>query len=188
MKAHILFSKGIAKKQASTFITLDAPAMPKLPELEQAMLKNLKLGAEQETALRERVRKSAMLPQLSLIFDVDRDEDTSKRRRPNKEEILERGGVDLGFSLRATFDLPKLLFNSAELDVETLSLKRLEKREKSIAHLHELYFRYIKLLEEGKKPNDTQNIDELNAKMKEIAAAIDSMSAGAFTLLQSEVK
>jgi hypothetical protein len=46
----------------------------------------------------------------------------------------------------------------------------------------------MKLLEEGKKPKDTQNIDELNAQMKEIAAAIDSMSAGTFTLLQNEVK
>ena len=188
MKAHILFSKGMAKKQSSALISLEAPVMPKLPELEQAMLRALKLGTEQEAALKERVRKSAMLPQLSLVFDVDRDEDTSKRRRPNKEEILERGGVDLGFSLKACFDLPKLLFNSAELDVETLSLKRLEKREKSIAHLHELYFRYIKLLEARKKPNDAQNIDELSAKMREVAAAIDSMSAGAFTLLQNEGK
>jgi len=141
-----------------------------------------------EQSLSHRVRKAAYLPTLTLVFDAGQNRTVSDRARdslPNAR--LHRGGHDFGFSVRATFDLDKLIFSKDELEVAKLSLTRLDKRDKLMEELKKHYFRYLELvgcLENG----DDQVAANQALEIKEIEAVLDAMSNGEFSRFTNEAR
>jgi competence protein ComEA len=164
-------------------LSLDIKPIIDLKRLEDKVLEAMGLCYNVEKNTNERMRRAAMLPKISLLFDYDRGIDLSEKKNGENDTKLSRGGHDLGVGFRAAFDLSELIFHKSELENASLSLKRLEKREKIIERLHNLYFRYERLQRSAQKPQSEENIEKIQAEMKEIAAALDAMSNHAFTKL-----
>ena len=171
------------KKLEPIFLPIK-PIMP-LMELEAKTLKAQGLSDDFETSLLYRARKAAYLPKLSTGVDAGHNVIMTDKGLNNSHDLrLTRGGRDVGFDVRLTFDLAKLIFNKDELEVAKLSLKRLEKREEIIARLHKYYFRYTHLIESQKKPVEAQDVSLRLRELSELEAELDTLSKGAFTFHQ----
>jgi hypothetical protein len=162
------------------------PLIP-LKDLERAAFLAARLDNGLIEGLRERSRNSAWLPRLGLAFEVERDLDTAEKNPLNKPRAIEkRGGLDLGLGLRATFDLPEILFNRAELEIANLELRHLEKKEKIREKLHNLYFRYEETLRQGEIPQAHSNLKSIERSLEELAASLDSLSDGALSKYEDQ--
>jgi len=187
-------AKNIPKKVAlsnSTFLTLAARPVIELKTLEKQALDALGLSDEWERTMVQRARHSSMLPKLSLAFDYDHDVDLRQKNLGNKshaDAALKQSGNGVGVGLRAAFDVSELIFHKSELEIASLALKRLEKREKIIERIHVLYFRYQKLQESGLIPKESEEINKIKTELEHIAAALDSMSNGAFSRYEESKK
>lgn len=165
------------------------PKRPIIPlrDLERAAILFANIDNGLIPGLRERSRNSAWLPRLGLAFEIDRDLDTAEKNLRNKPGAIEkRGGLDLGFGLRASFDLPEIIFNRAELEIANLELRHLEKKEKIREKLNSLYFRYVEILRQGEIPQDQSSLKNIESSLDELAASLDSLSDGTFTRYQKQ--
>lgn len=151
--------------------------------LEKKALIAMGLSEDLEKDMSGRARRSAWLPRLGLAFDIDRD--TAERNFRKKSDAEKRGSLDLGVGLRATFDLPELIFSKAEIEVANLAQRRSEKREKLSERIHILYFRYARLNESMLEPQEDSQLKNTEASMKELSAALDSLSNNAFSDYQT---
>lgn len=140
------------------------------------------LSDELEKDMSGRARRSAWLPRLGFVFDLDRD--TAERNFRKKTDAEKRGSLDLGLGLRASFDLPELIFSKSELEVANLAQRRSEKREKLSEKLQMLYFRYARLNEDLIEPKDAALLKNTEATLRELSAALDSLSNNAFSDFQ----
>ena len=166
--------------------SIEKRAVIPLPDLEQAAFLSMGMRHGFLQSLRERARSSAWLPRLGLAFDVDRDIDTAEKGLRNKPQPIEKRGLGLGFAVRASFDLPEIVFNKAELEIENLELRHLEKREKIAEKLQNLYFRYVALAESGDTPQEASQIKNIETSLAALALSLDSLSEGAFSKYQRE--
>ena len=143
--------------------------------LEKHMLNAMDLKDDWQEIMTKRARRSVWLPKLSLGLNYDHDVDSTEKKITNSDNtLLKRGGHDLGFGIRLAFDFSELIFHQAELEIASLFLKRLEKREKLIERLHNYYFRYVAL----------EQTQENHAELQNISAILDSMSNKAFSKFQ----
>lgn len=187
-----IFFRQSAKKPPAKMLKPVAPmkSLSRKPviallDLEKIVVASMGLGDEFEAAMVSRARRSAMLPKLTLLFDFERDIDVSEKRIAHRTDTTtNRGGRDLGFGIRAVFDLQELIFHKSELELASLALKKLEKREKVLDKLHQLYVRYGHLQEAGAIPSPIAEIDKISSELKETSLLLDSMSKGAFSAYQ----
>jgi competence ComEA-like helix-hairpin-helix protein len=192
IKDRIIFSL-LVKKNAEQAIKSQAELkiLPKKPILALSVLERKVLDAHGlskrfDDSLRERARISAYLPKLSAVLDVDRADALSKKIASNGDSSLKRGAHNIGFGIRLTFDLDKLIFNKDELDIARLLLKRIKEREVIIAKLHKNYFRYLFLMEKAQIPQEDSSLRIIASEMREITALLDSMSLGEFSAFHRE--
>jgi competence ComEA-like helix-hairpin-helix protein len=154
-----------------------------LKALEEHVLRTLSLADTWEAAMIERTRRSSMLPKVSFAFDYDRDVDFRQKNIADPSG-LKQSGNSIGVGLRAAFDLSELVFHKSELDITSLALKRLEKREKIIERIHALYFDYKQLRDSCLKPEEVKDHAKAKLELERIAAILDSMSNNAFSQFQ----
>ena len=154
--------------------------MQALQELESIVLRHLGINQEVEGTMAVRARKSAWLPTVTLYGDFDQNQGTAEKKGQNGS-VLEKGERDFGAGVRLTFDLGRLVYSSAEVDLKNLDLKKFEKREETIQTLHKAYFRYIRL--KNAQGLDTQKgrFALLKLEMLEVLATLNSLSGGAFS-------
>ncbi len=158
-----------------------------LASLEAKALKIMGLARDFEASMVKRARSSAWVPKLSFLGDIGRHYAATEKAKADKDDSINRTGNTFGFGVRASFDLPQLVFHDEELEVAKLALKRLEAREKLIAQLHKYYFRYVRLLENGKIPSTEGTIDQIKTELRELGAELDSLSDGEFSRFQGDV-
>lgn len=184
-------AKGTVKKKAiikepSLFSALPAPVID-LALLERKILYHLDLLYESDKNLSKRARASAWLPKISVDGDVDRHDAATEKALPSrKDSAINRSGTTFGVGISATFELSNLLFHKAEIDIAKVNLKKLEAREKILANVHKNYFFYARLNEERAVSKDEASYREQEARLREIAALLDSLSDGAFSSFQRE--
>lgn len=165
-------------------ITLKGP--PPLDTFEHHVLKTHDLLPDFDVSLAHRARRYAWLPKLSAGVDVDHDRMLAEKRTDgSKDSLMTRGGRDVGLGIRLTFDFEKLIFNTDELEVAKLSLRRSEARQALSKEMHEIYFTYVRLYELSKKPIAKQEGQALMLEQKQTVAKLDAMSNGAFSKLMS---
>lgn len=187
---HIVFGQSKGKKaqlpKTEGMVLLSKIPHPLIPLslMEKKAFVALGLTEDLEKDMAKRARRSAFLPRLGLAFDLDRD--TAERNFRKKSDAEKRGSLDMGFGLRATFELPELIFNRAELEVANLAQRRSEKREKILEKLHALYFRYQRLNESLQEPQEEGQLKNIEASLSELAASMDSLSDGAFSHYQTK--
>jgi competence ComEA-like helix-hairpin-helix protein len=145
----------------------------KLADLEKIVLQKFNLTDTWETDTKERTRRSAALPEINLLFDYDRGTNTAEKRSHKIADTQRRGGHEFGFGLRATFDLGELIFHKSELEITSLALKRLDKREEVLRQVRDYYFDYLRTSEQE------QFLDTY--KLNKLASALDSLSNNAFS-------
>lgn len=133
------------------------------------------LALSDKKSMAKRVRKASWLPKLILGFDMENGE-TSSENKHKEDSKLDRLGKDMGFMVKLSFDLDKLIFNPNELEVAKLNVKHIEIREEILTKVHEYYFHYIKLFDDMKNPMPKDEAETMLFKMKEIAALLDAMS------------
>lgn len=185
---HVIFSSKKLKKRESKEeplvpITLK-PIIP-LKELERAVINHFDLQESFEIDMQERVRHAAWLPRLGLAFDIDRDLDLS-HRNSKKADLIQKRGFDISFAVRASFDLPALVFNKDELDVARFRQKRIEIRQEVLKKIQDLYFTYIRLTQNYAQSTEPKSIKNREISLLEIASSIDSLSARAFSNFQEK--
>lgn len=184
--AQLVFGSRVAKKALPKKYAIEPKPVINLRELEQKVLKTQGLAEEIDNDLKKRARRFAWLPELSLMLDMGKNSIlTEKRLETRTDYFINRGGGDVGFGIKATFNFEKLIFNTAELEVEKLALSRLKKREEVLHRLHKSYFQYLSLLEN--QPSSRQEAKDLELELLEIAAQIDAMSDHAFSSYQTEL-
>jgi len=188
---HVIFKSLPIKKPPAAkpieLISIDKKPIVPFNQLEKASFQALSLNEGLEQDLSVRARRAAWLPRLGLGFDFDRD--TAQKNTRKKPDALERRGtLDMGFAIRATFDLPELIFNRAEMEVANIAQRRLEKREKISEKLQSLYFRYVNLNNDLEEPKELEEIKRIEAAMSELAISIDSLSDGAFSRYQKQAQ
>ena len=153
-----------------------------LDALEKQVLGTMGLADSWSATMIERSRRSAIVPKVSLDLDFDHDVGVRRKAIINPDNTtLKQSAQGFGLGLSATFDLSELIFHKSELEIASLALKRLEKREKLIERLHALYFSYKELQESGLKPKEAQEITKIKIELERIAAALDSLSNNAFS-------
>jgi competence ComEA-like helix-hairpin-helix protein len=189
IKGQISFGK--AKKTQTSEKNLSQPkllalkAPPDLLPLLESILHAQGLTTYLDESLAKRARKSAFLPRLSASFDVDHATATAEKRGDNsRDSWLTRGGRDFGIGVKVIFDLDKLIFNSEELEVAKLSLKRLEVRDEVLRRAQQSYFSYLRLYESAQEPLEEHVAQKITFELAQLSAQLDAMSNGAFTRLQ----
>jgi competence ComEA-like helix-hairpin-helix protein len=188
---YVVFKSSPIKKTPAAkpieLISIEKKPMMPFAQLEKASFKALSLTEDMEQDLSLRARRSAWLPRLGFAFDIDRD--TAQKNTRKKPDALEkRGTLDMGFAIRATFDLPELIFNKAEIEVVNIAQKRMEKREKISEKLQSLYFRYVNLNNSFEEPKEIEEIKSIEAALSELAISLDSLSNGAFSRYQKQAQ
>src|SRR5580704_8468736 len=178
----VIFSSQIKKNNKRTKIILKKPVIP-LFELEKKVLKTEGLDCEIEKDLQKRARLFAWLPELSAMVDFGNNNFlTEKNIDSHNDYSLSRRGADIGFGIKATFDLGKLIFNQSELEVIKLSLVRMKKREEILDKLHKSYFNYLSLSEQ--EVFDIKEAKKIEKLLEKERAIMDSMSNQAFSKFQ----
>ncbi len=198
IQGHIVFGKGISKLRVKGPPLEELSAEPTIPllserpnslidlaSLEAKVLKIMGLEYDFETSMAKRARRSAWVPKISFIGDMGRhNAATEKALKDDKDASFNRSGNDFGLGIRASFDLPEVVFHSSEIDVARLQLKRLEAREKLMAQLHKSYFRYASLNEQLGIPALETSIVQLKNELRILSAELDSLSGGEFSRFQ----
>lgn len=165
------------------YIKLSKRPVIELAELEKQVLSTLGLADNWEALMKERACRSSFLPKISLALDYDRDVDL-RQKTHTQNTMLRQSADGIGIGLRAAFDLSEIIFHKSELEISNLALKRLEKREKILERIHDLYFSYKKLQESGLKPQESEAINKISLELERIAASLDSMSNNLFSKFQ----
>lgn len=162
-------------------VKLKRPVIP-LADLEKKILLAQGLNQEVDDDLKKRSRY-AWLPTISAMVDMGKNNFLTEKRIDNHTEYsMNRDGKDIGFGIKATFDLDKLIFNTNELEVEKLSLVRMKKREELIEKIHKSYFHYLRLAE--KDVSGAKELKNLELELSIDAAVLDSLSQNAFSDFQ----
>lgn len=175
--------KNLVEPPSPTVILLAKPLM-NITELETHVLTLERLDHDFDLSIKHRARTAPWLPKLTAYVDTDHQNLSTRSIKENNDAKLTRGAKDIGFGIRLIFDFDKLIFNSDELEIAKLTLKRLEKREEIIAKLHKNYFRYVSLQESIKKPLDITVAESIALEMQQIEALLDFMSGGEFKKYQ----
>lgn len=173
----IVAAKNIAIEEKKSL--LSTQNIISIAALEEKVLLWQGLDHQHDHSLVSRVRKSAWLPTLSTHVDTDHDEVATKKSR--QDPVQTRGNRELGFGVKLSFDLDKLIFNHEEIDVAKLMLTRQDKRNDILSQVRKHYFHYVKLASTLVSKNDVEVIAKLTSDLDEIKAALDSLSGGAFT-------
>jgi hypothetical protein len=151
-------------------------------ELERHMLQHKGLERAWDESIAARARKSGLLPKISLGFDIDKDFASSEKGAFSpKPQRIDREGLGFSVGLRASLDLDRILYNSAELEVAKVALKRLDKEETLIKELQKNYFSYLRTYERGRRAQDEAIIRAIEMELAELAIVLDSMTGGAFS-------
>lgn len=180
----ILVSPGRKKEPIKAASIKQKPIIP-FEDLVQKALLSQGLSLDVDEDLKRRVRRFAWLPELSALADMGKNDLTTEKKAPNRNDLVNRDGADFGIGIKITFDLEKLIFNTSELEVQKLSLQRMKKREEMLEKLQRNYFRYLRLSEEVHEGKDSKTAQ---IELMEIAAELDFMSKNAFSqYLQSAV-
>lgn len=183
------------QKKPSSVTTLPKPpallSLPKktmidLAQLEAKVLQVAGLEREFETTMVKRARVSAWLPKITFEGDIDRHSMATETVGASRAGSTERLGNVFGIGVKASFDLPQVLFHNSELEIAKLALKRCEAREKLVAQLHKDYFEYARLNQEISIPNTAERIERLEGELSEYAAKLDFLSDGDFSRFQRE--
>lgn len=153
-----------------------------LHRLEQSVLKHHGLMFSTDNSMISRAQKSSLLPKFMAYFDVDQGAWLAEKRIENRDDYkMKRGDRDFSIGVKAIFDLDKLIFNSDELEVHKLSLKRIDKRLQLINRLHKNYFKYLRLIKSIEETNDILIKNSIALELLEVKAALDSLSGGNFS-------
>jgi competence ComEA-like helix-hairpin-helix protein len=170
-------------------IVVPKKALMPFAQLEAHALRATGLLPEADYSLSRRSRKAAWLPRLQASFNVGHGNViTEKKGESSSDSIATRGGRDFDVGVRLVFDLDRLIFNTDELEVQKLSLKRLEKREEITLKLHKNYFHYQQLMERISEPLEREAAMQITQEMYEIEAILDSMTHGEFTQFQHDTR
>ena len=165
-------------------ITLKAP--PPVDVFEHHVLKTHDLQTDFDASLAYRARRYAWLPKLSAGLDVDHDRMMAEKMTDgSKDSLMTRGGRGVGLGIRLTFDFEKLIFNTDELEVAKLSLRRSEARQAILKEMHDIYFTYVRFYESSKNPIAKQDVQDVRQEVLQTVAKLDAMSNGAFSKLMS---
>ena len=185
IKDHVVFGsftkklvhKKIDKKEFAQALSIKP--IIEIADLEKKVLSWQGLDPHTDRALASRVRLSAWLPQLSTYIDTDHGEIATKKKE--SDFVQTRGGRDVGFGIKAQFDLDKLIFNKDEIDVAKLALNRQERRNEILTHLRKQYFRYVQLARTRVDERDQDLKEKLSLELAEIKASLDALSGYAFS-------
>ncbi len=194
IETHIAIGR-YSKKAAIKKIIDDEQPSPRSPisrepildlsVLEQRMLRHQGLANESDLSLAKRVRLAAWLPNLTTYVDTDHGEIATKKTASDARQS--RDGRSVGFGIKVSFDLDKLIYNKDELDVARLALAHHEKRRDLTAELHKNYFRYVELAGRPVSEKDHEFKEKLIAELARTKAALNSLSGGALDNSLSEV-
>lgn len=158
-----------------------------LAELERHVLKNAGLMIFVEENMKERARLSGLVPKISFTTGFDHHEaDTQKNM--TKANLVNRSGDGFAVGLKASFNLPSLVFASEEIEIEKLNIKKHELREKILSKLHRTYFSYEKLGKELEGGLKTPIFETKNQELRQLHAELDSLSGGYLSSFHSEEK
>lgn len=152
-----------------------------LSDLEKIVLKRHNLESKLEDDLMNRARISGLLPRLAFLADFDQDKGTSEKKVLEKDEaLISKDKFKSGFGIRATFELPNLIFNNSEIEIVKLSIKKSEEREKIINKLHKYYFKYLKLQDEREKEKDFALWPSMDLEILETESELNFLCGFAF--------
>jgi competence ComEA-like helix-hairpin-helix protein len=188
MRGHIVFSEG-KKKDKEKFRSPPVPAkmpwhprgMLALAELESIALEQAQLSRNYENQLVKNSKHSGLIPKISLELDVGQNQAASGTRSTSQVDARQtRNGQALGFGIKASFDLPRLLFSDSILDIAQLGLKREAARSSLIQELHKSYFRYLRVAQQMASESPGEAYQLLSFELDELKATLDSKSGGAF--------
>lgn len=186
IKEHVIF--GVTKKNTKT--TAATATLPLKKPMSDKPIADFSVllarvfavqGLERDAdhTMASRARHAAWLPQFSAYVDTDHGELATKKNV--HDPVVTRGGRDVGFGIKARFDLDRLIFNNDELEVAKLALKRQEKRDEILLTVRQHYFRYVKLAATPVSSDEKETTERLQLELLEITTILNAMSGGAFS-------
>lgn len=158
------------------------PSMIPLIELEKIALTEAHLSTKEPVSWLRQSRQSALLPKLGISLDIGHTVTRSGLGQNNSaQRFSSRNGNDVGVSLEATFDLPRLVFNESMLQIEKLLLAKQENKEKLLASLHRHYFDYFKTYDLLLTTKNSIDISSIRSDLIKTQALLDSLTNQAFS-------
>ena len=91
---------------------------PSIKEVRDVAIEYARANPQVIDSWRARARNSALLPEVRTRFDSDYDDGITTRRESGEADVVtDRNGDNLGFEVRATWDLNFLVFHPQEMAV-----------------------------------------------------------------------
>jgi hypothetical protein len=167
-----------------------APGWPTAPDPDQACLTRARArsvvlaAAEPDRArsLMARAGRSAWLPELRLRAEkrVGRSESLDYKPTASSDALGFDTDNAVRYEVRATWDLPRLVFNPEEIGAASQALRINETRREIESQVNRLYYERRRLLvaPAGAGADDATT---WQIRIEELEADLDSLSGGAFT-------
>jgi hypothetical protein len=166
------------------------PAFP-APDLDTACLERTRARAvalalvepERARSLVSRAANAAWLPELRVRAErrVGRSESLDYKPTAASDALGLDSVDDVRYEVRATWDLPRLVFSPEELGAAQQASRIAEMRREIEAQVNRLYFERRRLLAAPAGQTPREDLSTWQIRIEEIEADLDTLSAGGFT-------
>jgi hypothetical protein len=131
-------------------------------------------------SLVNRAGRSAWLPELRVRVErrLGRNESLDVKPAVTGDALGLDTADDVRYEVRATWDLPRLVFNPEEVAAQNQALKTAEMRREIESQVNRLFFEHRRLIVQA-APGPAEDGERL-LRLEELAAELDALSGGGF--------
>jgi hypothetical protein len=175
-----------AREAAGAGVAARTSAEPSVLAVQRAALRYLALGTGRVASLRERPRRSALLPVLEVFggFAEDRnlqqDWDQAFTSGLDREFFDHRreNGRDYDVGARVIWNLGATVYHPEEVDASREAREWIELRDEVLDEVSQLYFERRRALLEVSRESDPHAAERLALRAAELAAGLDAWTGG----------
>jgi hypothetical protein len=175
-----------AREDAHTKLATSASTEPSVLDVQRAALHYLALDPRHSESLRERPRRSALVPVLEIYGSAgeghsrERDWDQAFTSGLDRE-FLDRHhehGSDYDAGARVVWNLGNTIYHPEEIDASREAREWIELRDEVLDEVAQLYFERRRALLDASRESDPYAAARLELRAAELAAGLDAWTGG----------